>query len=100
MPPRNELRVIKGGKGGHTRPNTVPVLHIDQLRERASQLRLLLALSPDEKACVIADDLDEAIGVLGRLELSDDHDAPQRAAEYRVLIAEIDAEILAVLKGA
>lgn len=97
MPSRNELRVINGGKGGHTRP--VPVLHIDQLHERARQLRLLLALSPDEKAFVIADDLDEAIGVLRRLELSDNHDAPQRAAEYRALIAEIDAEILAVLKG-
>jgi hypothetical protein len=48
----------------------------------------------------MADDMDEAIAALGRLELSGRHDAPQMAAEYRMLIAEIDAEILGALRRA
>lgn len=98
MPSRKDLRVIEGGKGGDASPDALAALTMDEFRERALQLRLLLALSSDEKAFGMVDDMDEVIGVLSHLELANYPYAPQRAAECRDLIAEIDAEILAVLK--
>lgn len=98
MPARRDLRLIEGGKGGNTGRAAFAGLPLDQLRERALQLRLLLSLGQEGRFLGMADDMDEAIGALGRLESSDRSDAPQRAAEYRILIAEIDAEILRALE--
>lgn len=94
-----DFRVIEGGKGGDAGPAAFPILDIDQLRERALQLRYLLALDPHEEAVGLVDDMGEAISVLQRLMRSRHSYAPRRAAEYRALIAEIDAEILALLNG-
>ncbi len=95
---RKDFRVIEGGKGGEISPAAAPsALSIGQLRERAIQLRYLLCLDPKEKALGLVDDMEEAIAALQRLEVSSRADARQRAAEYRALIAEIDAEILGAM---
>lgn len=97
--PKN-FRVIKGDKGGGTGPDAPAALDVAELRERVLQLRYLLTLCANENAIGLAVDMEEAIGALGRLQLSDHPDARRRIAEYRTLIAEIDLEILAVLRGA
>lgn len=97
MPLRKTLRVIEGGSHGDTGP-APPDLDVDQLCERARQLRYFVALTRNETAAGLVDDLEAAIGALQRLVQSRQAQAPRRAAEYRVLIAEIDAEILALLK--
>lgn len=96
MQSRKEFRVIEGGNCRDSLPG-LSVLDLDQLRERTFQLRFILALSTRKNTIGLVDDMEEAIGVLQRLTQSSHSDAPRRAAEYRALIAEIDAEILAVL---
>lgn len=97
MPLRKGLRVIEGGLHGDTGP-APPGVDIGPLRERALQLRCLVALIQNDKAAGLVDDLEAAIGALQRLVQSGQVQAPRRAAEYWLLIAEIDAEILASLK--
>lgn len=98
MPSARAFRVIEGGKGSAPSPTALPGLDVDQLRERALQLRYLVALSAQEETVVLVDDMEEAIWALQRLMKSDHSEAPRRAAEYRTLIAEIDIEILAALE--
>jgi hypothetical protein len=98
MQSRKEFRVIEGGNCRDSLLG-LPVVDFDQLRERTFQLRFILALSTRGNTVGLVDDMEEAIGALQRLTQSGHSDAPRLAAEYRVLIAEIDAEILAVLNG-
>lgn len=98
MPSARAFRVIEGGKGSGFDPDMLPQLDIDQLRERALQLRYLLALSAQERGAGLVDDMEEAIGALQRLLKSSHPLAPRRIAEYRTLVAEIDVEILAALE--
>lgn len=101
-PAKTSFRVIQGGKSaaaGPTGDAPVPA-DVPQLLRRVSTLRDLLSLRPNDVASGLVDDMEEAITALRRLERSRHPDAAHRAAEYRMLAIEIDAEIAAMLKDA
>jgi len=101
MGTRKSFRVIQGGRrAGTDSPDDLSVsADVDQLLLRASKLRDLLSLRPNDLASGLVEDMEEAIAALRRLEMSAHPAAQRRAAEYRGLIAEIDAEIVAALNG-
>jgi hypothetical protein len=102
MPTRKDLRVIQGGKPADAQPSADQHMPTDvaELLERAGRYRRLLARSQTEETSGLADDMEEAINALQRLEESRHPEAERRAAEYRRLVAEIEAEIVAILRGA
>lgn len=98
---RNDFRVIRGGKTDNAEPpaHQHEPADVAQLRHKADNYRCLLSCSPSDEISGLVDDMEEAISALRHLENSRHPAAPCRAAEYRRLIAEIDGEIAAVLKG-
>ena len=99
MPTRKDLRVIQGGKPAETEPPADDRLPtgVAALMERTGRYRRLLARSSNVETAGLVDDMEAAIDAMGRLELSTHPEAKSRAEEYRRLIAEIDAEIVAAL---
>lgn len=101
MPTRKDLRVIKGGKPAEMEPPAGGRLPADvaAFTERTGRYRRLLGRSPDAETAGLVDDMEAAIDAVRRLEQSSHPEAQSRAEEYRRLIAEIDAEIVAALRG-
>lgn len=94
MPNQKDFQVIPGGKpnGGAAETSSV-----SNLLDRARRYRERLARRPDATTEGLLADFEDAIYALQRLERSSDPAALPRVAEYRRLIAELDAEILAIL---
>jgi hypothetical protein len=100
MPTSKGFRLIQGGKhSGADSPTSRPGLpSAAQLLDQAVRYRRLLGRKPQNEALALVDDMEEAIDALRRLEQGGSPEALMRAQEYRRLIAEIGAEIDAILK--
>ena len=92
--------MIPGGKAVKEEPlgDQHGLGDIARFSERLSRYRRLLTASPSEEIASLVNDMEEAVNALGRLERSPQPKAREQAAEYRLLIAELDAEIAALLQ--
>lgn len=96
MPNRKDFRVVPGGLAGRAkREDLPPEQEISELLGRVAKYRGALAAGPGSEIDSLICDMEDAIAALQRLERSAKPEAADRAAEYRRLIAELDAEIAA-----
>ncbi|MGF1594706.1 MAG: hypothetical protein ACFCUW_15600 [Kiloniellaceae bacterium] len=96
MPKPKDFRVISGGKPSKASPAEPVSADVSQLLDRARRYRATLPDPASDQTCSLLADFEDAVEALRRLELSTETGARARAAEYRRLIAELDAEIVAV----
>jgi hypothetical protein len=98
MPKQKDFRVIPGGKPDDPAAADPASFDIRQLQDRARQYRRLVSERPGNDTESLVSDFEDAIEALRRLQQSSDAGADIRANEYRHLVAELDAEIVAALK--
>lgn len=91
-----DFRVIPGGKPSEASALEPACEDISLLLSRVRRYRCALADAPSDEARSLLSDLEDAVEALRRLEASAEAGASARIAEYRRLIAELDAEIVAV----
>src|SRR3546814_2642170 len=94
MPKRKDFRVIPGGKSSDAAPADPTSLDARQFIDRARLYRRLLSERPDDDTESLVSDLEDAIGAYCGLRQSSEAGARPRAAEYRRLVIELDAEIV------
>lgn len=99
MPKQKVFRVIPGGKPSDAAAADPMTLDTRQLLDRARRYRRLLSTAPSNETESLVSDLEDAIDAFRRLHQSSEAGAQTRAAEYRRLIAELDAEIVAALRA-
>ena len=99
MPKQNDFRVIPGGKPSDAAAGDTASLDTRQLLDRARRYRRLLSERPSGDTDGLVADLEDAIDAFRRMQQSSEAGAETRAAEYRRLIAELDAEIIAALRA-
>jgi len=99
MPKQKDFRVIPGGKPSDAAAADPTSLDTRRLLDRARRYRILLSKRPSEETESLVSDLEDAIDAFRRLQQSSEAGAEPRAAEYRRLIAELDAEIAAALQA-
>ena len=99
MPKQKDFRVIPGGKPSDAAPADPMSLDTRQLLDRARRYRRLLSACPSNDTESLVSDLEDAIDAFRRMYQSSEAGAETRAAEYRRLIAELDAEIVAALRA-
>ena len=99
MPKQKDFRVIPGGKPSDAAAADPMSLDTSQLLDRARRYRRLLSARPSHDTESLVSDLEDAIDAFRRLHQSSEAGAETRAAEYRRLIAELDAEIIAALRA-
>ncbi|HEY9569294.1 MAG TPA: hypothetical protein VIR38_14465 [Thalassobaculum sp.] len=99
MPKRKDFRVIPGGKSSDAAPADPTSLDARQFIDRARLYRRLLSERPDDDTESLVSDLEDAIGAYCGLRQSSEAGARPRAAEYRRLVIELDAEIVAALQA-
>lgn len=96
MPKPKDFRVIPGGKPSKASPAEPVSADVARLLDRARRHRAMLPDPASDQIRSLLADFEDAVEALRRLELSAEAGARARAAEYRRLIAELDAEIVAV----
>ena len=96
MPDRKDFRVVPGGKARQAFAAEPTAESVFQLRVRVWRYRSMFAKPRPEEICGLLSDFEDAIEALGRLELSPEPGGDPRIQEYRQLIAELDAEIVAL----
>jgi hypothetical protein len=94
MPKPKDFRVIPGGKPTKALPAEPISADVSQLTDRARRYRAMLPDPAGDEIRGLLSDFEDAVEALRRLELSTEAGAEARAAEYRRLIAELDAEIV------
>lgn len=99
MPKQKDFRVIPGGKPSDAAAADTAALDTRQLLDRAQRYRRLLSACPSGVTESLVTDLEDAIDAFRRLHQSSEAGAETRAAEYRRVIAELDAEIIAALRS-
>jgi hypothetical protein len=96
MPKPKDFKVIPGGKPSKASPAEPVSADVSRLLDRARRHRAMLPDPASDQIRSLLADFEDAVDALRRLELSAETGARARAAEYRRLIAELDAEIVAV----
>jgi hypothetical protein len=92
------FRLILGGKpASDDPPDGRSGAVIAQLRKKTRKFRYFLSLTPNAETAELVRDMEEAIEALEWLERTRHGYLRRRAADYRRLIAEIEAEILVAL---
>lgn len=94
MPKPKDFRVIPGGKPSEASALEPVSADVSQLLDHVRRYRTLLPQPLNDEARSLLSDFEDAVEALRRLEVS--AGAPARVVEYRRLIAELDAEIVAV----
>ena len=100
MPMRDGLQIIQGGKSASSETPSENTLSgsCDRLRQKVQHYRnLALGKSHSELSNLIGD-MTDAIKALELLEQSPEAEGRRRAIEYRLLIAELEIEIVAALE--
>jgi predicted dehydrogenase len=95
MPKPRDFRVIPGGKPSEAPAGEATSADIAQLLDRVRQYRSLLPGPPGEELRGLLADFEDAVEALRLLEASAEAEVQPRVGEYRRLIAELDAEIVA-----
>lgn len=95
------LRLIRGGKAveGATQPDLPPARTLSE-QESFKGYRSRSAELTDPALSSLLDDYDMAVDSLRQWQASDHPHATERVLEYRTLIAEMEAEIHAILDRA
>lgn len=88
--------MIPGGKLDETPAVEATSAEIAQLLDRVRRYRSLLPGPLGEEFRGVLSDFEDAVEALRLLESSSEAEAQPRVAEYRRLVAELDAEIVAV----
>lgn len=98
MPKRTILRLIHGGKAVEGPAQSYrPPARASSEQENPKHYRARLAGLNDPALNSLLDDYDMAVDCLRQWQMAHHPHAAERVLEYRTLVAEIEAEILAIL---